>query len=311
MENNEKTNETDEKRKLYEISKRVEKVEKLVKEYETVISQGNYEKLTPYTKIITLYKEIINELLEMKNQEGATLDDTIINKYKARMEKISKRIENLRFEEEIGSMVNKANKLARSYEITLKKGGFEQECPYFEIIEIYKDIINKLLDKGWISQLENYSREIEIYKKKLEKDKNLREIENQKISKQKAFERARKINEVDSVEAVLQSLDNEMRVLTFEEKKQEKDKEFNKILNLIDNAEKIVKEYKKNIKKSNVLEIDSPYEEVLNIYEKAKERFKDLGWKDASNKLLDSIDFYKQELEKDQNLREYEAKKSS
>ncbi|MBY9005364.1 MAG: hypothetical protein KGD63_01245 [Candidatus Lokiarchaeota archaeon] len=238
-----------------------------------------------------------NTFKDFKNNENPIMDET------------SERSQDLKFGEEIALMVDNAGKMAYRYEISLKKGSFEQKCPYLEIIDIYKEIIRKLLEKGWISQLETYSKEIDIYKKKYEKDKNLREIELQKESKQKAFEQSQKIKEVDSVQAVLQSLETEMRVLNFEAKKQEKWMEFDNILGLIDRAEKLVKDYKLKIKKENILEIESPYHEILKVYEDAKNKFKEFGWNDAAKKLFDSIEFYKKEFINDNNLRECEKKK--
>ncbi len=311
MDNNDKENIIDEKKILYEFSKKINQADKLAKEYERDISQGNLEKLVPYSELIFIYEDIINELTNMKNNEGSTISSEIIQDYIKKKEKISNRIHDLRFEKKINSMVNKATILAYNYEISLKKKKFEHECPYLEIIDIYKSIINKMLEKGWISQLEYYSKEIEIYKKRLEKDRKLREIENQKTTKNKEFEQSYKIKELDSVEAVLESLDTEMRILTFEEKKQEKNKKFEIILNKIDKAEKLAKDYKKNIINGKIFQFDCPYEKIIEIYESAKDELNKIGWKDASIKMLDSISFYKNQLEKDKELREYEKKKLS
>ncbi|MBN1216929.1 MAG: hypothetical protein JXA99_15995 [Candidatus Lokiarchaeota archaeon] len=220
----------------------------------------------------------------------------------------SEEIGNMDVGKEILTMLDKAQKIAYDYEILLKKGNFEQECPYLEIADIYREIIKKLVEKGQISQLETYSKEIEIYKKKYEKDKKLRQIEYEKSSKQQVFEKMQKIEEVDSVQAVLQSLETEMRVLNFEEQREEKSKEFDKILELIDQAEKNVKEYKLKIKNQNILKIESPYLGVIKIYEEAINKLTNHGWNDTANKLTESIEYYKKELERDNYLREIEKK---
>ena len=73
----------------------------------------------------------------------------------------------------------------REYEKAIKKGKFELECPYLEIIEIYETIKEKLAEKGWTDQTPLYSRQILALRNKLEKDRKLREVEAQKAQKQK------------------------------------------------------------------------------------------------------------------------------
>ena len=61
--------------------------------------------------------------------------------------------------------------------------------------------------------------------------------------------------------------------------------------------------------RSSTLHLDCPYERIIEIYKEVKKRFESIGWKEESSKLIDSIRYYKEKLEKDNKLREIEEKK--
>ncbi|MBA7536011.1 hypothetical protein ES705_28273 [subsurface metagenome] len=166
-----------------------------------------------------------------------------------------------------------------------------------------------LIDYGWNEQAMIYNEQIKFYHEKLEKDKKLREIEAQKVQKQKEFEELHKINEIDTIKAVILSLNKEEEILNFEEKKKEKLEESKEIFNMISNAERIAKEYEQEIKRVSILHLDCAYEKIIEIYKEVKKRFENIGWKEESSKLIDSIRYYKEKLEKDKKLREIEEKK--
>ncbi len=216
---------------------------------------------------------------------------------------------NEKFENYILEIINRAEKIARDYELAIKKGGFEKECPYPKIIKMYEDIGYKLNENGWNEQAVIFNSQIKFYNKKLEKDKKLREIEAQKVQKQKKFEVLHKIKEIDTVRAVIDSLNKEEEILNFEEKKKEKIEESEEIFNMISNAEKIARDYEQEIKRSSILHLDCPYEKIIETYRKAKQRFESISWKEESSKLIVSIRYYKEKLEKDKKLREIEDKK--
>ena len=78
---------------------------------------------------------------------------------------------------------------------------------------------------------------------------------------------------------------------------------------MIDNAERMAKEYKKEIKKGRILHLDCPYEKIIEIYKEVVKRFESIGWKEESSKLFDSIEYYNNKREKDKRLREIEKRK--
>ncbi|MFX1573697.1 MAG: hypothetical protein ACFFB0_13185 [Promethearchaeota archaeon] len=216
---------------------------------------------------------------------------------------------NAKFEDQITKMIDIAEKMARDYELAIKKRKFGTACPYPKIIKIYENIRQILISCGWNEQTIIFNGQIKFYHEKLEKDKKLREIEAQKMQKQKEFEELHKIKEIESIKAVIRSLNKEEQLLNFEEKKEENLKRSQEIFDMISNAEGMAKEYEQEIKINNVLQFDCPYEKIIEIYKKAKKRFENIGWKEESLKLKDSIRYYKDKLEKDKKLREIEERK--
>ncbi|GAH09299.1 unnamed protein product, partial [marine sediment metagenome] len=58
-----------------------------------------------------------------------------------------------------------------------------------------------------------------------------------------------------------------------------------------------------------ILHLDCPYEKIIEIYKEVVKRFESIGWKEESSKLIDSIEYYNDKLEKDKRLREIEERK--
>lgn len=89
---------------------------------------------------------------------------------------------------------------------------------------------------------------------------------------------------------------------------QEKEKA-EEILDTIKDAEILAKDYEHEIRKGKILDFKSPYETIIEIYKDAIKRFEDIGWKDESAKLLNSIKYYEEKIEKDRKLRKIELEK--
>ena len=214
-----------------------------------------------------------------------------------------------KFENQVTEMIDNVEKIARDYELAIKKNKFEIKCPYPEIIKIYESIRQMLIDYGWNEKAMIFNNQIKFYQKKLEKDKKLREIKVQKMQKWKEIKELYKIKEINTLRAVILSLNKEEMILDFEEKKKEKLKESEEIFNMIDNAKRMAKEYEKERKKGRILYLDCPYEKIIEIYKEVVKRFESIGWKEESSKLIDSIEYYNNKLEIDKRLREIEKRK--
>ncbi len=179
-----------------------------------------------------------------------------------------------------------------------KKGEIIEKSPYLEIIENYKQIYKEILAKGWKEQAKIYSKQIKIYQEKLKKLEKLVEVEAEKVQRQKDIENFHKIKkELKSEEVTeIEPANKEQNIL------------LDKAMNLIDEAEKTVKNYELRSNK-DVLKYDSPYEFAINNYEKAQDIFQKIDWKDGVNNLINTIKFYKDKKDRDDRLRDQEQKK--
>jgi len=70
-----------------------------------------------------------------------------------------------------------------------------------------------------------------------------------------------------------------------------------------------IKNTKDDVITGRILHLDCPYEKIIEIYKEVVKRFESIGWKEESSKLIDSIEYYNDKLEKDKRLREIEERK--
>jgi hypothetical protein len=314
----------------------VNKADKLARNYVSAIRKGKFEIEAPYRDIIMIYKDVQDKLFERGWNEEAVIytkqirlyegklaqdsrlreietqkrkkdeqfleslrikkpEEFDIEKLKAVEEKYKKEIEDENFQKEILKMVSKADEMVRRYEREIRKGNFEEEPPYENAINIYNNIQERLIEKGWKSQAMIYYNQIKVYETKIEKDKKLREIEAQKIIKGKQIEDILKSKVEDTTTIKLQ------RIQELEGKKEEESL-LNKAFNLIDEAERIVKNYELNLK-IEVLSLESPYEKAISLYKEARTIFQKNGWDNEASRLINTIKFYKDKWERDEKLR--------
>ncbi|TKJ23660.1 MAG: hypothetical protein CEE43_03080 [Promethearchaeota archaeon Loki_b32] len=307
------------------------------------IRKGELAENPPFLKIISIYERVIRMLLDKgRNEEAATYGNQItfynqklekdnklreVEAQKAQREKaledmhkvgkkveidqkklstVEKKREEKEFQKYIINMANKAEKLEREFDSSMKKavkkGGVIEQTPYSEIIEIYKQIKDNLYERGWIEQSQIYSNQIKIYQEKSEKHEKLLKIEAQKIQREKEFGELQKVGKKE----IKPAKPEKIKELETEDK--EEDIFLDKAMNLIDEAEKDVRSYELSIKK-DILVYESPYIKAISNYEEARELFKKIGWNDEANRLIKTIKFYKDKKEKDDKLRIIEQKK--
>ena len=199
-------------------------------------------------------------------------------------------------------IVDGAEKEAREYEMAIKKGQFDKKCPYLGIVEIYKNLRKKVYARGWRDEAELYANQITLYHEKFQKDERLRELEGQKAEKQKEFEESLKAStEIKPLKL--------QEIQALKSKNNETDEILTQALNLIDEAEKLVRSYEVNLKK-DILSFKSPYEEVIDMYTKARKVLQKIGWNEEAQKLNNTIGFYESKKLKDDNLRAFELQKA-
>ncbi|MFX1501382.1 MAG: hypothetical protein ACFFDH_10520, partial [Promethearchaeota archaeon] len=270
-----------------------------------------------YTNQIKIYQEKLEKhekLLEVEAQK-AQREKELEEMHKVgkveeidqkRLDILKKKEEEKDFQNYVMEMVNQAEKLEREFDSAMKKafkeGKVLEETPYSEIIEIYKNLREKVHARGWKEQSEIYTNQIKIYQEKLEKHEKLLEIEAQKVQKEKELEELKKRDkkEIKPVKPdKIKKIGSEIK---------EEDILLDKAMNLIDDTEKTVKKYELNIKK-DILVYESPYDKAISNYEEAREIFTEIGWKDEANRLIKTISFYKDKKEKDDKLRKIEQEK--
>ena len=197
------------------------------------------------------------------------------------------------FQKEITEMVDKAERIAREYEVGIKHGNFDLECQYPKVIEIYTDIHKKLINRGWTDQSIIYKRQIEIYQEKLEKDRKLRKVEAGKIEKQREYEEMLKVRKEKP------KISTDIESSTFD--KYEYKKEFKKeliqkeISSLVDKAIRLAREYESAIRRGNT-EMESPYPEIIEIYTKVRDIVLESGLNDQAERYNKQIQFYRKKL---------------
>ncbi|MHA1284033.1 MAG: hypothetical protein ACTSQP_16165, partial [Promethearchaeota archaeon] len=214
------------------------------------------------------------------------------------IQKLKEEEDNLR--NRIDEMVKQAERMAREYELKIRKGHFEEECVYPEIIKIFEEIIKLVSEKGWHDEEAIYRTQIRKYKELLEKDKRLRELERKKLEKQKMYEEMQKVSRPTTLK--------EIKIAAKQAADKKEEELVDKAFKLMDEAEKLVKNYELKLKKE-ILLYDSPYEKAIELYQEAKELLKEAGWTSEAAKINHSIKLYKEKKIKDDKVRELERQK--
>ena len=259
----------------------------------------NYKKLREIEHKKAFKQEEFEEAQKMLKPEKSVGAD--INKLKKLEEFTTKDLEEEKFERMIDEVIENAEKLAREYELAIKRRQFEKSSPYLEIAEDYKKIRELVYARGWKDEAEIYGNQVILYQEKYEKDKRLRELEADKNKKQMEFEDALKTPKEEK----------KLRYQELEElSSQERETEelTKKAMDLIGEAERDVRSYELSLKK-DILAYKSPYDQAILNYENARKLFQKIGWKDEAHKLMGTINFYKDKRIKDNNLRALENQK--
>jgi tetratricopeptide (TPR) repeat protein len=329
------------------ITDNINKAEKLVRNHESAMrkamKKGKILEDTPYSHVIEIYREIREKVYARGWKEQADVYGNQIKIYQEKLDKHEKLIEveakkaerqkevedmhkvgkeSLREEEKLLSLerkkeeegeferyitdsINRAEKLVRDHESSMrkamKKGIVLEDTPYSEVIDIYKDIREKVYARGWKEQADVYGNQIKIYQEKLDKHGTLIEVEAKKAERQREIEEMHKIKE-DFKPA------KPDKIKEMDEGLKEEDIILDNAMNLIDEAEKKVKNYELSIK-TDVLFYESPYNDAISNYQEAKKLFQKIGWNDEASRLINTIKFYKEKKEKDEKLRDIEKKK--
>ncbi len=268
-------------------------------------------------KELEIKKEKEKKEIELEQEKAREIDETAKHrtefmkeeKFKRLAEREKKKQEEQEFIKKIDELVDEAESLNFNYEQKKKKAVKEKrfielESPYLKIIEIYKEIKSMLLERQWKDQAGIYNEQIKQYEEKLKKDTKLRQIEAQKRERDKAYLDSLKIKKDDTAEAE--------KLKELEDKKREEETFQKEITELVNEAEKISRDYeveKKKAIKQGQLDIEAPYPKIIEIYQNVNKRLLERGWNDQAEIYKNQIQIYKDKLDMDEKLRELEAKK--
>ncbi|MFX0040701.1 MAG: hypothetical protein ACFFCY_08055 [Promethearchaeota archaeon] len=284
---------------------------------EKVYARGWKKQAEVFGNQIKIYQEKLDKhekLLEIEVQK-AQREKAIEEMHKIsksvevdekKLQLVEKKKEQEDFQKYIIETVNEAEKLEREFDSAMKKAIKKRKVleitPYPEIIAIYNQIRNELVERGWIEQSQIYSNQIKIYQEKLDNHEKLLEMEAKKAQREKEIEEMHKLGKREFIPA------RPEKIKELEADEKEEDILLDKAMNLIDDAEKAVKSYELSIRK-DILVYESPYDNAISNYEQAREIFQKIGWKEEASRLINTINFYKDKKEKDDKLREIEQKK--
>ena len=204
------------------------------------------------------------------------------HKLKAAQQKYQKDLEDDFFQTQITEVINNAERAAYEYEKkrtkAIKEGALDFESIYPKLINVYNQIIDKLKKRGWVEQTSIYSNEITILKNKQKNDERLREIEAQKIMKQREYDQFIKVNN-HKVQPKINT-----------------DKFETQIYDLIDQA--LQKERKYEIALRRGKNESPPYEEIIDIYTRVKDMLVKMGKPDEAKIYDEQIDLARMKFQK-------------
>ncbi|MHA1930928.1 MAG: hypothetical protein ACW96X_00215, partial [Promethearchaeota archaeon] len=172
--------------------------------------------------------------------------------------------------------IHKAERIAKEYELKIKEGIFDQEPPYDEILNIYREARKKFEEIGWIEESMKLINTIKFYKEKHEKDDKLRALEINKVKKQEEdLARQQRLSKQAKVEQERLVKQREEARLLREEKVIEFEITKDKAFELMDKAK-------------NELSLNN-FEKAIEYYKESEEIFSKISWQEGINMVKDSI----------------------
>ncbi|MCK4384520.1 MAG: hypothetical protein KAW66_14560, partial [Candidatus Lokiarchaeota archaeon] len=210
------------------------------------------------------------------------------HKLKAAQQKYQKDLEDDFFQTQITEVINNAERAAYEYEKkrtkAIKEGALDFESIYPKLINVYNQIIDKLNKRGWVEQTSIYSNEITILEDKQKSDERLREIEAQKIMKQKEYEQFIKVNN--------HKIQPKFNVEISE----------TQIYDMIDQAIQKERKYETAIRRGK--NASPPYGEIIDIYTRVKDMLVKMGKSEEAKIYDEQIDLARIKFQKSKDREE-------
>ena len=209
-------------------------------------------------------------------------------KVKAAQQKYQKDLEDEFFQKQITEVINNAQRAVYEYEKertkAIKEGALVFESVYPKLINVYNQIIDKLKKRGWIEQTKIYLDEITILNDMQKNDERLREIEAQKIMKQREYEQFIKVNN--------NKIQPKINVDKFE----------TQIYDMIDQALQKERKYEIALRRGKIE--SPPYGEIIDIYTRVKDMLVKMGKTEEAKIYDEQIDLARIKFQKSKDREE-------
>ncbi len=202
----------------------------------------------------------------------------------------------------------------QAYELIGKATELRKLRKFDDAIGLFEKSISLFKEINWLNEV----KKIKNMKEQVEREKERYALELQQIRARDEQELINKkkqevqLIEGDTIEENLKQKAQAAKLRKQIEKKQEENIFQNYLTDLIDKAEKLVREYELNLKKAiskgSTVE-ECAYPRVIEIYKEVRNKAKEKGWKDQVKLYEDQIQHYQVLFEKDKKLRHMEAQK--
>jgi len=221
-----------------------------------------------------------------------------------------KKEEEAELRRQVDEIIQEAEKIAREYEANFKKaikeGNLDIESKYPEVIELYEKAKNIASERRWMDDVAAFSTQIRKYEDLMEKEKKIIDLEFEKQKKDLEFEELKKYKDEDFEKQKI--LEKQKKLEEIERLKREEEEFERQIDDIVDSAEKMAREYEKQIKAGN-FEVQCPYLELAEVYTDLYAKVKAKGWTGEAELYAKQAQLYRQKFYNDKRLREIEMEK--
>ncbi|MHA1697273.1 MAG: hypothetical protein ACTSWN_00370 [Promethearchaeota archaeon] len=234
-------------------------------------------------------KEIFKQKEWELEQEKKILEEQMEKAQRKMLEEQRQKIYDEIILERAGEYLDKANDRFRAAKMKRFINEDDIESEFSEIIKNYEKARNIFEKAGWTEQVSNIDNAIKLLEKERSNKLTLLALEldhKQKMTElEKSYRVPTKLKQADKAKELL---DQACKI------KAKKEMAFS----VLEKAGKKLHEFQRKGKIINQdIFRDNEYPEIIKLYEKARELFKEIGWLDEAKKINDSIKIIKREEE--------------
>ncbi|MCF2141710.1 MAG: hypothetical protein K9W44_16785 [Candidatus Lokiarchaeota archaeon] len=197
--------------------------------------------------------------------------------------------------EQIFNNIEKITQKIKEYESTANR--FQMQCPYEEAIQVYKDSVKKLKILGWNEESQRIFESIQTLQEKLKRDIITRR--KLKLKQEHMIEEKEEIEQKAKLTHEMQKKHLEEIQRAKKKKEEEKLSAKAQAEQIFNNIEKISQKIKEYESIANRFQMQSPYEEAIQVYKDSVKKLKILGWNEESQRIFESIQTLQEKLKRD------------